>query len=106
MTINPAVIIEVLSPNTEAFDRGEKFWRYRSFNPSLTDYLVVAQDQPSVDLFARQQNEQWVIAASVHDLAESVKVESINCTLRLTEVYDRVTFPPPEDEGDDEAEQE
>lgn len=100
--INPAVIIEVLSPNTEAFDRGEKFWRYRSFNPSLTDYLVVAQDQPSIDHFARQQNEQWVIAASVHDLAESVKVESINCTLRLTEVYDRVTFPPPEDEGEQE----
>jgi Uma2 family endonuclease len=61
--INPRVTIEVLSPNTEAFDRGEEFRRYRRYNPSLTDYLVVAQSQPLVEHFARQPDGLWVIAA-------------------------------------------
>ncbi|MGL6094879.1 MAG: Uma2 family endonuclease, partial [Fimbriiglobus sp.] len=41
---NPSVIIEVLSPSTELFDRKEKFARYRSWNPTLTDYVLVSQD--------------------------------------------------------------
>jgi Uma2 family endonuclease len=104
--INPAVIIEVLSPNTEAFDRGEKFWRYRSFNPSLTDYLVVAQDRPSVDHFARRPNEQWVIGASVHELSERVIIASVGCALSMAEIYDRVTFPSPSEADTKEALQE
>ncbi len=100
--INPKVIIEVLSPSTEAFDAGEKFRRYRMFNPSLTDYLVVAQDCPLIEHFARQENGQWVIAASVVELTESVHIASVNCTLKLAEVYDRVTFP--ESEEDEELE--
>ena len=43
--VNPTVIVEVLSPSTEAFDRGEKFRRYRRWLPTLTDYVLVAQDQ-------------------------------------------------------------
>ena len=63
--INPKVIIEVTSPLTGAFDRGEKFRRYRTFNPSLTDYLIVAQDRPFIEHFALGENGLWVIAASV-----------------------------------------
>lgn len=99
--INPKVIIEVASPSTAAFDLGEKFRRYRTFNPSLTDYLVVAQNRPSIEHFARQENGQWVIAASVVEMAESVHIASVNCTLQLTEVYDRVEFPE-EEEVDEE----
>jgi Uma2 family endonuclease len=91
--INPKVIIEVLSPSTEAFDRSEKFRRYRIHNPSLTDYLVVAQDRPSIEHFARQENGQWIIVASAVVLSESVHIASINCALKLAEVYDRVEFP-------------
>jgi Uma2 family endonuclease len=100
--INPRVIIEVLSPSTEDFDSDEKFRRYRTFNPSLTDYLVVAQDRPLIEHFARQENGQWVIAASITDLSGSVHIASVNCTLRLAEVYDRVEFPEEEEELDDE----
>ena len=46
---NPTVIIEVLSPTTGEFDRGEKFIRYRTYLPSLQDYLVVAQDKPLIE---------------------------------------------------------
>lgn len=102
--INPKVIIEVLSPSTESFDSDEKFRRYRMFNPSLTDYLVVAQDRPLIEHFARQENGQWVIAASVIELSGSVRIASVNCVLQLAEVYDRVTFPGLEEdeELDDE----
>jgi len=100
--VNPRVIIEVLSPTTEAFDQGEKFRRYRRYNPSLTDYLIVAQSQPLVEHFARQENQPWVIAASVCELSDDVRIASIDCTLRLAEVYDRIVFPveapePPEE---------
>jgi Uma2 family endonuclease len=102
VVINPKVIIEVLSPSTEGFDTNEKFRRYRTFNPSLTDYLVVAQDRPLIEHFALQENGQWVIAASVTELSGSVHIASINCTLLLEEVYDRVEFPEEEEEPDDE----
>ncbi len=100
--INPRIIIEVSSPSTEAFDYGEKFRRFRTFNPSLTDYLIVAQNRPSIEHFAQQENGQWVIAASAVELSESVHITSIKCALQLAEVYDRVEFPEKEEEPDDE----
>ena len=100
--INPKVIVEVASPSTEAFDYGEKFRRYRTFNPSLTDYLVVAQARTSIEHFALREDGQWVIAASVIELSDSIHIASIDCTLHLAEVYDRVEFPEEEEELDDE----
>lgn len=89
---NPKVIIEVLSPSTEAFDRGEKFHRYRTHNSSLSDYLVVEQNKPFLEHFTRLENGLWAIKSSILDLRENLYVESIECTLRLAEVYDRVSF--------------
>jgi Uma2 family endonuclease len=96
--LNPQVIIEVLSPSTEAFDRGEKFLRYRTYLESLTDYLVVAQNKPLVEHFTRQPNGQWLIAVAVTDPAGSVALTSIGCRLHLGEVYDRIVFPAPSDD--------
>jgi len=90
--LNPRVIIEVLSPSTEAFDRGEKFLRYRTYLDSLTDYVVVAQNRPLVEHFARQANGQWVIAATATNLSDTVLLNSIGCELRLSDVYDRIVF--------------
>jgi len=53
--LNPRVIVEVLSPSTEAFDRGEKFRRYRAWLPTLSDYVLVAQDRPLIDHYHRQE---------------------------------------------------
>ena len=91
--LNPRVIIEVLSPSTEAFDRGEKFLHYRTHLESLTDYVVVAQQRPLVEYFARQPNGQWVIAATATNLSETVVLPSIGCTLPLSDIYDRIAFP-------------
>lgn len=96
--VNPNVIIEVLSPTTEAFDRGEKFVRYREHLDSLTDYVVVAQAMALVEHFARQSNGEWVIAPTATNRSDSVALSSIGCTLRLSEVYDPIVFPGPGDE--------
>src|SRR5262249_3628341 len=52
---NPSVIIEVLSPSTENYDRGLKFMRYGQI-PTLTNYILIAQDEPRIDHFIRQQD--------------------------------------------------
>jgi Uma2 family endonuclease len=90
--LNPAVIVEVLSPSTEAFDRGEKFIRYQTYNPTLTDYLLVAQDQPRVEHFHRLAGGEWFYRLTT-GLEASVEIASIGCTLSLADVYDRVEFP-------------
>lgn len=102
--LNPTVIVEVLSPSTEAFDRGEKFRRYRTHLASLTDYLLVAQTMPLVEHYRRQDRQRWELI-SVEGLEDSLSIASIDCTLRLTEVYDRVAFPtePPETDEDEPA---
>lgn len=99
---NPSVIIEVLSDSTEAFDRGAKFFRYRSWNPSLTDYILVRQSEPVVEHYVRQADGGWAIYL-YESIEDSVSIKSINCTLRLADVYDRVVFPvEPEDETAEE----
>ena len=90
--LNPTVIIEVLSPSTESFDRGEKFRRYRTHIASLTDYVQVSQALPLIEHFRRQSNDEWVLS-TVSDMDGSLHLASINCTLQLSEVYDRVSFP-------------
>lgn len=95
--INPTVIIQVLSDTTERFDRGEKFRRYRAHSPTLTDYLLVAQHEAVIDWYTRGTGEKWELL-TVEGLDVQVTLDSINCTLKLSEVYDRVEFPPPVDE--------
>jgi Uma2 family endonuclease len=90
--LNPTLIIEVLSPSTEAFDRGEKFRRYRTWLPTLQDYLLVAQDQPFIDHYHRVEGNRWELVA-VEGLAASLYLEFMHCTLRLVDVYDRISFP-------------
>jgi Uma2 family endonuclease len=88
---NPKVIIEVLSKTTESFDRVEKCERYQMFNPTLTDYLLVAQDRPLVEHFTLQADGGWLLHR-YRGLDAVVSIASIHCRLPLVEVYDRVTF--------------
>jgi len=82
--LNPVVLIEVVSPTTEAFDRGDKFFRYRTWLPSLTDYILVAQATPLLDHFHRQSHGHWELS-SASGLASSLSINSIACTLRLAQ---------------------
>ncbi len=101
--INPAVIIEVLSPTTEGFDRGEKWTRYQTWLPELTDYLLVSQSKPQLEHYHRQASGEWLYSL-VNELEKSVHLNSIKCTLQLADVYDRITFPIEEDDGEEDEE--
>lgn len=90
--LNPKVIFEVVSPGTETFDRTEKFDRYRENLDSLTDYVLIAQDQPLVEHRHRQANGEWTTTL-VSGLESVLELSSIECRLQLSELYDRVEFP-------------
>ncbi len=91
--INPKVIIEVLSPSTELYDRGEKFASYRQLE-SLTDYLLISQDKPLIEHYVRH-GKFWMLSEE-SDLVNSIVIESIECSLPLKDVYARVQFPTKE----------
>lgn len=84
---NPTVVIEVLSPSTEAYDRGGKFANYRKI-ASLREYLLVAQDQAHIDHYLRQ-GDAWLLTEA-EGLDASITLDSIGCVLALREVYDKV----------------
>lgn len=87
--LNPLILIEVLSPFTEARDRGLKFEAYRSI-PSLREYLLVSQDTYRIEGFFKNEEGQWVIAPPVHGVENSYHFRSIELELPLSEVYFKV----------------
>ena len=89
--VNPRVIVEVLSPSTEKYDRSAKFQAYQQLE-SLTDFLLISQDKPLVEHFARQSGGQWLYTA-YKGLAAIVPLPSIECEVSLAELYERVEFP-------------
>jgi Putative restriction endonuclease len=89
---NPTVIVEVLSPATAAFDRGEKFRRYRAWLPTLTDSVRVAQDRPLLDHSHRLEDGTWAWRA-LAGLQAPVRLEPMGCTGALADVYERIVFP-------------
>jgi len=91
IVLNPAVIVEVLSESIAEFDRGTKFMRYRSFNPTLTDYILVSQDEAHVEHYIRQANDDWILR-EYYGADKSFRIDSIECSLNLADVYDRVEF--------------
>jgi Uma2 family endonuclease len=88
---NPTVLVEVLSPSTEAYDRGLKSQNYRRVK-TLLAYLLVAQNRPYVELHHRQPNGDWTIR-EVEGLTTFMRIDAINVELPLSEIYDRVEFP-------------
>jgi Uma2 family endonuclease len=86
--LNPTLIIEVLSPTSEAYDRGKKFEHYRSVE-SLAEYVLVAQDASRIEQYLRQPDGRWLFT-SVAGLEATISLPSIQCELALAEVYDKV----------------
>ena len=88
--LNPIVIVEVLSPSTEAYDRGDKFAHYRQLT-SLQEYILVSQDQVHVDHYVRHA-AQWILT-DFQELEQQLPLTSIQCELPLQEIYESVPFP-------------
>lgn len=91
--LNPTVIFEVLSPSSEAYDRGEKWARYRRM-PSLQLYVLVSQSKPLIEVFARA-GDTWIFA-DAGGLDADLRLDPIPCTIDLGAVYARIHFEPDE----------
>jgi Uma2 family endonuclease len=95
--LNPTVLIEVLSESTERYDRGKKFSLYRTIE-SLAEYILIAQDEHRLEQYVRQSDGHWLL--SDHHTTEAVvELASIQCTLKLREVYEKVSLPPSDSKG-------
>jgi len=81
--VNPAVIIEVMSPSTEKRDREAKYAHYRRI-PSLRAYVLVSQDEPLVEVFTRNADESWTLRDFRHGNA---RLDDIECVLDVDAIY-------------------
>jgi Uma2 family endonuclease len=86
--LNPTLLVEVLSPSTERYDRIAKSSYYRTLD-SLAEHLLVAQDEVRLEQYVKQSNGQWVLFES-RSLDNVVELSSISCSLALCDVYDKV----------------
>ena len=90
--LNPTLLIEVLSPSTGRYDRIAKSSYYRTID-SLAEHLLVAQDQVRLEQYVKQANGQWSFFEYV-TLDDEARLPSVDCSLVLSEVYDRISFDP------------
>jgi len=90
--LNPALIVEVLSPSAEAYDRGFKSAQYRTVE-SLEEYALVSQAEPRVEVFRRQPGGHWLLSEAI-GIDAICDFESLECAVPLAEIYAKVTFSP------------
>lgn len=92
--LNPQVIFEIVSPSTEAFDRGDKFARYRRLD-SLSDYVLVDSQQIRIEHYVRQDGGAWTLT-EYNQPGDHLRLSCVGCDLLVEEIYSQVAFP---DEG-------
>ena len=83
--LNPRLIVEVLSPSTASYDRGDKFAMYRRIS-SLVDYLLIAQDRRAAEHYHRQEDGRW-LRTEYADEPFEIELPSIDCRLSAEEIY-------------------
>lgn len=91
--LNATVLVEVLSQSTERDDRIAKTTYYRTID-SLTEHLLVAQEEVRLEQCVKQENGEWLVLY-YSSLDNIVDLKSIGCSLALRDVYDKVTIEPP-----------
>lgn len=85
----PCLIVEVLSPSTEALDRGAKFAKCRQFS-TLQEYVLVQVEQPVLEVFRRNEQGQWVL--SEYALDDKLSLESVGVEITIADLYRQVSF--------------
>ncbi|MGI0493486.1 Uma2 family endonuclease [Alkalinema pantanalense CENA528] len=89
---HPKLVVEILSPSTEAYDRGKKFETYRELD-SLEEYVLVSQDRMLVEIFRRNAQNRWELYA--FHAEDELELASIDFRCPVTALYEDVIFPPP-----------
>lgn len=90
MLVNPVLIVEVLSPSTAAYDLVDKFAAYQSID-TFREYLLISQDSPHIIQHVKQSTRRW-LRIEIEGMESEVKLESVDVTLALIELYERVDF--------------
>ena len=92
--LNPSLIVEVLSPSTEFYDRVRKFEHYRSVE-SVSEYLLVSSVRVSAELYTRQSDGRWLLTTADR-MEDSLDLQSVGVRLALADLYEKVdlTAPP------------
>lgn len=88
---HPCLIIEVLSPTTEAYDRWHKFLLYRR-SAALQDYVLVSTHAMKIDLYHRNERNRWEIVS--YEAGDSIELSSINLTIPIEQIYEDIVFVP------------
>ena len=86
--VNPTFLAEVLSPTTEAYDRGRKFEHYRNIE-TLAAYLLVSSDRGHAELFLRQPDGHWLLTEAT-GLEAVLELPPIGCRLALRDLYEKL----------------
>ncbi|SEH07309.1 Uma2 family endonuclease [Candidatus Venteria ishoeyi] len=85
---NPMLIIEVLSPSTESYDRGYKFSMYQRL-PSVQHYILVSQDRLQIEYYQRKTDKQWLLTV-LNKADDCLLIESLNINIVLQDIYAKV----------------
>lgn len=91
--LNPHVLIEVLSPSTEKFDRTTKFDEYKLIE-SLSDYILIEQDQLRVEHYHRAEGNLWTVQSYTQS-SDAFTLPGLDITLALNEIYEGVETSEP-----------
>ncbi|HEY2982086.1 MAG TPA: Uma2 family endonuclease, partial [Anaerolineales bacterium] len=91
--VNPALTIEVLSPATEAYDRGDKFTHYKSIE-SFAEYLLIAQHRPHATYYVKSVDGAWSYE-ELTGAGQTLRLATLECEIALCDVYEGVEFPQP-----------
>ena len=86
---SPSLIVEVLSPSTEAYDRGQKFALYRECS-SIQEYMLISSQQINVEIFKREKNDLWIYRA--YGRTDTITLTNLNISLPVDAIYDHVNF--------------
>lgn len=92
---NPTLIVEVLSPSTEDYDKNKKFDHYRRI-PTLAEYLIVAQDRPHIERRERRTGGWWV--EHYESLIDVIELPSVGCRLAAGDAYENIEFAEEQEE--------
>ncbi|EPF22283.1 Uma2 family endonuclease [Microcystis aeruginosa] len=88
--LNPCVIIEVLSPSTSGYDRGDKFRYYRSI-PQLNQYLLVSQEEILIESYSKTSENNWLLQEYTQARG-IISLDSLGISLNLADIYEGVDF--------------
>ena len=91
--VNPRVVVEVLSESTERYDRTTKFRNYQQL-PSMTEYVLVSQDEPLCERYVRMPDGSWALVSFV-GLEAALAFASVPVQVPLADIYAGTTFPEP-----------